>query len=89
MELTSMQLCIEYLRNIETKLKNINVLVDETKVLGVLLNIVYNAVYALEQNGKLKVEVEENTDNSVSIIVENNGEAISQEIQKRISRQEI
>lgn len=70
--------------NVETNLKSINVLVDETRALGVLLNIISNAVYALEQNGKLKVEVEENTDKSVSIIVENNGEAISQEIQKRI-----
>lgn len=70
--------------NIETKLKNINVLVDETKVLGVLLNIVYNAVYALEQNGKLKVEVEENKDNTVSVFVENDGEAISLKNQKKI-----
>ncbi len=70
--------------NVEIDLKNINVLVDETKVLGVLLNVIYNAVYALEQNGKLKVEVEENTDNTVSVFVENNGDAISLENQKKI-----
>ncbi len=70
--------------NVETNLKNINVLVDETKVLGVLLNVIYNAVYALEQNGKLHVEVEENTDNTVSVFVENDGEAISFENQKKI-----
>ena len=70
--------------SIETKLKNINVLVDETKVLGVLLNIIYNAVYALEQNGKLKVEVEENTDNTVSVFVENDGKVIPLEYQKKI-----
>lgn len=69
---------------VETKLKNINVLVDETKVLGVLLNVIYNAVYALEKNGKLKVEVEENTDNTVSVFVENDGKAIAQEYQNRI-----
>lgn len=70
--------------NVETNLKNINVLVDETKVLGVLLNVIYNAVYALEQNGKLHLEVEENTDNTVSVFVENDGEAISFENQKKI-----
>lgn len=70
--------------NVETNLKNINVLVDETKVLGVLLNVIYNAVYALEQNGKLHVEVEENTDNTVSVFVENDGEVISFENQKKI-----
>ena len=70
--------------NVETNLKNINVLVDETKVLGVLLNVIYNAVYALEQNGMLHVEVEENTDNTVSVFVENDGEAISFENQKKI-----
>ena len=69
---------------IETNLKNINVLVDETRVLNVLLNIMSNAVFALGQNGKLKVEVEENKDNTISVLVENDGAAISKENQKRI-----
>ena len=69
---------------IETSLKNINVLVDETRVLNVLLNIMSNAVFALGQNGKLKVEVEENKDNTISVLIENDGEAISKENQKRI-----
>ena len=69
---------------LKTNLKNINVLVDETRLLNVLLNIMSNAVFALGQNGKLKVEVEENKDNTVSVLVANDGEPISLENQKRI-----
>ncbi len=70
--------------NVETDLKNIDVSVDETRVLGVLLNIVNNAVYALNKNGKLMVKNAVNADGTVSLFVENNGEAIPDEFQEKI-----
>lgn len=70
--------------NIETNLKDLMVLADETKVLGVLLNIINNALYALGENGKLKVSIDKNTDETVSILIENNGVEIPTEIQKKI-----
>lgn len=70
--------------NVETDLKKIVVSVDEAKVLGVLLNIINNAVYALKENGKLKVKLVENSDSTVSLLVENNGEKIPKEIQGKI-----
>lgn len=70
--------------NIETNLKDLMVLADEAKVIGVLLNIINNALYALNKNGKLKISTEKNTDETVSILIENNGVKIPTEIQKKI-----
>ena len=69
---------------VEADLKDLVVLADEAKVLGVLLNIINNAIYALKENGKLKVSIEKNTDKTVGVFIENNGEAIPYTLQKQI-----
>lgn len=73
--------------NLETNLKDLIVSADEAKVLGVLLNIINNAIYALNENGKLKVSTEKNTDETVSILVENNGTMIPVSVQKKIFKE--
>jgi len=70
--------------NLETDLKDLNVLADEAKVLGVLLNIINNAIYALNENGKLKVSTKQNADETVSVLVENDGIMIPVSVQKKI-----
>lgn len=70
--------------NVQIQLNDVNILGDETKVLGVLLNIINNAIYALKENGKLKVSSSENHDGTVSIFVENDGAAIACEVQSKI-----
>lgn len=70
--------------NVQIQLNDVNILGDETKVLGVLLNIINNAIYALKENGKLKVSSSENHDGTVSIFIENDGAAIACEVQSKI-----
>lgn len=70
--------------NVQIQLNDVNILGDETKVLGVLLNIINNAIYALKENGKLKVSSSENHDGTVSIFVENDGAAIACEVLSKI-----
>lgn len=69
--------------NVKPDLKNVIVLADETKALGVLLNVINNAIYALRENGKLTLKTEEDGD-AVNIFVENDGEKIPDDIQKKI-----
>ena len=68
----------------DIELKDFSVLADETKVLGVLLNIINNAIYALRKNGKLAVKIKENANSTVSIFVENDGSMIPVDVQKNI-----
>ena len=67
-----------------TELQQEKLSTKNIKVLGVLLNIINNAIYALKENGKLKVSIEKNTDKTVGVFIENNGEAIPYTLQKQI-----
>ena len=70
--------------NVSIDVKDINILADEAKLLGVLLNIVNNAIYALRENGKLNFVIHEKEDDKISLIVENDGVEIPLDLQRKI-----
>jgi len=70
--------------NIVNDVKDCGILAEETKILGVLMNIFNNAVYALSKNGSLIVSSDENSDGTLSLFIENDGIPIPDNIQREI-----
>jgi two-component system, NtrC family, nitrogen regulation sensor histidine kinase NtrY len=71
--------------NIDKHLHTING--DEKLLTQVILNLIYNAIYALcerKENRKIKVIIERNVQKQVQITVTNNGAIIPAEIQDKI-----
>lgn len=60
-----------------------NVYIDENKFLACIVNIIKNAIEAIEKKGKININLEKDTKN-VYIKISNNGEPISKEKQKSI-----
>lgn len=60
-----------------------NVLCDENKLLNVLINLLYNSIDAIKENGVIKISTQETDDNMLKIYVSDNGCGIdSDNIQK-------
>ena len=70
--------------NLINKTASYKVVAEETKLLGVLMNILNNAVYALSKDGEIKLSTEKNSDKTVSIFIENDGAPIPKNIQREI-----
>lgn len=60
-----------------------SVLVDENKILSVMINLIKNAVESIDDKGKISVKTEI-TDENVKIKVSNDGKPISKSIQEKI-----
>ncbi|MDD3237196.1 MAG: HAMP domain-containing sensor histidine kinase [Candidatus Gastranaerophilales bacterium] len=58
--------------------------IDEVKFQSVLLNVLYNAIEALQKGGKITVSFEGKINNMAQIIITDNGEGIPEEIQDKI-----
>ena len=69
---------------LENNVDSYEIWAEETKLLGVLMNILNNAVYALSNKGSIKISTEKNSDRTVSIFVENDGAPIPKNIQREI-----
>lgn len=63
--------------------KNSSIFADEAKFLAALVNIIKNAIEAIEDSGKIEVSTSIK-DDFISIIVSNNGSKIPEEIQQKI-----
>lgn len=63
--------------------KNSSIFADESKFLAALVNIIKNAIEAIEDSGEIKV-LTSVKDDFISIIVENNGSMIPEDIQQKI-----
>lgn len=62
---------------------NVNILVDENKILSVLINIIKNAIESIDNSGEVLVFTNEYDDN-VKIRISNTGKPISSKLQKQI-----
>lgn len=58
--------------------------VDETKIQSVFINVIYNAIEAMKNGGKVFIECSQTKNNYVKVLVTDNGEGIPQEIQDKI-----
>ena len=63
--------------------KNSSVFADEAKFLAALVNIIKNAIEAIEEVGKISIKTSIK-DDFISIIIENNGAKIPEEVQQKI-----
>lgn len=63
--------------------KNSSVFADESKFLAALVNIIKNAIEAIEDSGEIKVSTSIK-DDFISIIISNNGAKIPDEVQQKI-----
>lgn len=63
--------------------KNANVLIDENKLLSVMINLIKNAIESIDKKGKISVKTEVAEEN-VKIKISNNGKPISKSIQDKI-----
>lgn len=71
---------IEIMLDVE---KKINVLVDEIKFQNVLLNLIYNAIDALEEKGQIELSLKVE-DEFVKLVVKDNGKGICQSIKEQL-----
>lgn len=61
-----------------------NILADENKLLNVMINLFYNAMDAIQENGLIEVRTEETEDNMLKISVTDNGCGIDVDYQDKI-----
>ena len=67
----------------EVKVDEISIMADENRFISVIVNLVKNAVEAIEEKGEISIKSEVK-DGIVSIFVENNGQEIEKSKQKEI-----
>lgn len=65
---------------------NATVLIDENKFLACIVNIIKNAIEAIDRAGEINIK-QEIINNKISIKISNNGQAISKEKQDEIFRE--
>ena len=53
--------------------------IDEIKMQSVLLNVIYNAIEAIEHNGRITIKVDGKENNFVKLMIKDNGSGISEE----------
>ena len=61
-----------------------NVLCDENKLLNVLINLLYNSIDAIKENGVIKISTQETDDNMLKIYVSDNGCGIDSDNTQKI-----
>lgn len=61
-----------------------DILADENKLLNVLINLFYNAIDAVKENGVIKVKTQETEDNMLKIFITDNGCGIEKVMQDKI-----
>ena len=61
-----------------------NVLCDENKLLNVLINLLYNSIDAIKENGVIKIFTQETDDNMLKIYVSDNGCGIDSDNTQKI-----
>ncbi len=61
-----------------------NVLCDENKLLNVLINLLYNSIDAIKENGVIKISTQETNDNMLKIYVSDNGCGIDSDNTQKI-----
>ena len=75
-------------KNIEFKTefddKNSSIFADEAKFLAALVNIIKNAIEAIEESGEISVKTSIKDEDFISIVVSNNGTKIPEEVQQKI-----
>ncbi len=65
---------------------NVNVLVDEIKFQNVLLNLIYNSIDAITENGK--IEIRTKTENErAKIVIKDNGKGICESVKEKLFTQ--
>lgn len=74
-------------KNIEFKTnfndQNSSIFADESKFLAVLVNLIKNAIEAIEENGEISISTNIK-DDFISIVIANNGSKIPEDIQQKI-----
>lgn len=63
---------------------NGDILADENKLLNVLINLFYNAIDAVKENGVIKVKTQETEDNMLKIFITDNGCGIEKDMRDKI-----
>lgn len=61
-----------------------DILADENKLLNVMINLFYNAMDAVKENGIIRVKTEETEDNMLKIFIADNGCGIDKDCQDKI-----
>lgn len=61
-----------------------DILADENKLLNVMINLFYNAMDAVKENGIIKINTEETEDNMLKISIADNGCGIEKDCQDKI-----
>lgn len=61
-----------------------NILADENKFLNVLINLFYNAIDAVKENGIIRINAEETVDNMLKIYISDNGCGMDEASAKRV-----
>lgn len=90
--LSTIALCQEKANQANVEIRTENLLdyqinTDKNKLECALMNIIFNATEAIENNGIINIDTKEN-ENYISITISNNGAPISKENQERIFEQD-
>lgn len=58
--------------------------IDETKMQSVILNLIYNGIDAIEENGRITLKIGEKQGNKVSLLVQDSGSGIPENVVPKI-----
>lgn len=61
-----------------------DVLCDENKLLNVMINLFYNAIDSIKENGLIKINTEESADNMLKIYIADNGSGIEKDLCEKV-----
>ena len=64
--------------------EDVRIHIDEIKFQSVLINLIYNAIEAIDENKKITISFEQKKNNFAQIIVSDNGDGIKEDIQDKI-----
>ena len=58
--------------------------IDETKMQSVILNLIYNGIDAIEENGRITLKIGEKQGNKISLLVQDSGAGIPENVVPKI-----